>query len=156
MKSHHAEAYAERILVDARRAGGRIRRDAELEARRIRSDAALDTGEAVERLEREVARVAGELAEAIARFRGELEESAASERAAPTALPLPPIPSPLASSRRASMRDSPLAHLFRATNGVGGRRLTDDGRATGAQRTDSAEEALRIAPLRATPCASTL
>jgi len=117
MKSHHAEVYAERILVEAHRAGARIRRDAEGDARRIRSDAAIDTGEAVERLEREVARVAGELAEAIARFRGELEESAVAGQIVPSAPALRPIPSPRASPRRASMRDSPLAHLFRATDG---------------------------------------
>ncbi len=116
MKSHHTEAYAERILDEARRAGGRIRHEAERDARRIRSDAAAGTGEAVERLEREVARVADELAEAIARFRCELEEGAASERDAPSAPPLRPVPSPRVSSRRASMRESPLAHLFRASD----------------------------------------
>ncbi|MGI8594739.1 MAG: hypothetical protein ACR2ML_10320 [Solirubrobacteraceae bacterium] len=116
MKSHHAQAYAERLLVEARWEEGRIRRDAERDANRIRSDAARDTGEAVERLEREVARVAGDLAEAIARFRGELEQGAASEPPATTTRPLRPTPSSPASSRRASMRDSPLAHLFRATD----------------------------------------
>ncbi len=116
MKSHHAEAYAARILVEARRAGARILRDAEREALRIRSEAAVETGEAVERLERQVARVAGELAEAIARFRRELEEGDASEPLVPATPPVRPIPSPRASSRRASMRDGPLAHLFRATD----------------------------------------
>ena len=115
IKAVHAEAYAERILAEARRAGGQIRHDAERDARRIRSDA-LDTGAAVERLEREVARVAGELAEAMARFRFELVDGAASERSVPSAPPLRPVPSSRASSRRASMRESPLAHLFRATD----------------------------------------
>lgn len=116
LKSHHAEVHAERILVEARRAGGRIRRSAEQDARQIRSDAALGTGEAVARLEREVARVAGELAEALARFRAELDETAASERVVPSVPPLRPAPSSGAAGRRASMRDSPLAHLFRATD----------------------------------------